>query len=1088
MVNLTIDDRKISVEEGTTILEACEKLGIRIPTLCHHKSLTPYGACRMCLVEIGPEGASKIQASCVYPAQEGLVVRTATERVRRNRKIMIELMLARCPEVPEIKQMAADMGIEESRFPKKNEDCILCGLCVRVCEERMKNGAVSFVNRGPERMVAPAFDRQSPICMACGACQVVCPVNVVDLAKMTSHEVRKIKSEYDMQLADRPSVYIPFPQAIPKVAVIDREACMHYLKGDDVCGSCINFCDAGAINYEMEDRIEEIEVGALVLSPGFQLFDADLKKELGYDRFPNVVSGLQFERLLSASGPHMGKLLRPSDEKSPKKVAFIQCVGCREADKDYCSSVCCMYATKEAIIAMEHEPGLQCKIFFIDLRAFGKGFDAYYNRAKELGVEYVRCRPSTIKERPDSRNLVVRYRKENGELLDEEFDMVVLSTALRPPKEAEKFARTFGIELNEHGFTATKGLSHVETSKEGVYACGPFTEPKDIPETVMEASAAASNAMALLADERGKLIKKKEYPPEKDVSGQEPRIGVFVCHCGTNIGGVADVPSLVEYAKTLPNVVYATDNLYTCSTDTQELIKKAIVENDLNRLLVASCTPRTHEPLFRDTVRQAGLNPYLFEMANIRDQDTWVHMHEHEKATEKAKDLIRMALAKLRLDQPLESRTIPINHGALVIGGGLSGMEAALNLAKQGFEVNIIEKEKELGGHMKHLHYLLDGEDPQKKLDELIKEVTGHPLIHVHTGTVVTSFEGFYGNYVAKIRNGDGEKEIEHGAVVVATGADEYQPKEYLYGQDDRVLTQRELERMLAARAKSPGGSDKLSGAKSIVMIQCVGSRNDDHPYCSRVCCQEAIKNALKVKELSPETDVTILYRDIRTYGLREQYYTQARKKGVRFIRFEEKKEPEVSANRAGLEVKVLDQMLGMEVGLKPDLVVLSAGVIPRADTEEIGKLLKVSLTQDKFFLEAHMKLRPIDFATEGIYLCGLAHSPKTSDECVSQAQGAAGRAATILSKERAELEGAISEVIDENCDGCAYCVDPCPYDAITLIEYMKEGTLKKTVDSNEAKCKGCGVCMATCPKKGIFVRHFSLDQLSAMVEAALNP
>jgi heterodisulfide reductase subunit A len=935
--------------------------------------------------------------------------------------------------------------------------------------------------RGPDRKIAPAFDRHSPICIACGACQVVCPTNVIDLDNMTRHEVSKIKSEYDMDLANRPSVYIPFPQAIPKVAVIDRDTCLHYLTSKEACASCANYCEAEAINYDMEDKVEELDVGAVIVSPGFELFDADLKKELGYDRYPNVISGLQFERLLSASGPHLGKILRPSDEKAPKKIAFIQCVGCREADRDYCSSVCCMYATKEAIIAMEHEPGLECTIFFIDLRAFGKGFDAYYNRAKELGVKYVRCRPSTIKEVPDSKNLIVRYRKEDGEVFSEDFEMVVLSTALRPMKEVDKFASTFGIELDNYGFAKTKGMSSVETGKDGVYVCGPFAEPKDIPETVMEASAAASGAMALLNEERGKLIKKKEYPPEKDVRGQEPRIGVFVCHCGRNIGGVADVPSLVDYVKDMPNVVFATDNLYTCSTDAQVEIKKAIEENDLNRVVVASCTPRTHEPLFRDTVREAGLNPYLFEMANIRDQCTWVHMHEPDAATDKARDLIRMTLAKSRLDEPVEERHIDINHSALVIGGGLSGMEASLNLARQGFDVHLVEKEQELGGHMRHINYLLGDQDPQQKLKDVIQQVSEHPQVHVHAGSTLTSFEGFYGNFLAKIKNGNGEQEIEHGAVIVATGADEYQPTEHLYGKDKRVVTQREFEEKLTA------GELKLDGVKSVVMIQCVGSRNDERPYCSRICCQTAIKNALKIKELSPETDVTILYRDIRTYGLREQYYTKARENGVRFIRFEEKQDPEVSANGGGLAVKVKDQMLGVDVSIHPDLLVLSAGIVPRPDTEEIGKLLKVSLTQDKFFLEAHLKLRPIDFASEGIYLCGLAHSPKTSDESISQAQGAAGRAATILAKDKAELEGAISQVIDENCDGCAYCVDPCPYDAITLIEYMKEGQVKKTVDNNEAKCKGCGVCMATCPKKGIFIRHFKLEQLSAMVEAALN-
>ncbi|KPJ53708.1 hypothetical protein AMJ39_03515 [candidate division TA06 bacterium DG_24] len=1082
MINLTIDGQQISVEEGTTILEACEQLGIRIPTLCYHKSLAPYGACRVCLVELVQNGRSRIQASCVYPAQEGLEVRTNTERVLKTRRLMLELLLARCPETEHIQEMAREMGIEETRFPKKDDDCILCGLCTRICQERMNVGAVTLINRGPDRKVAVPFDKHSPICIACGACTVVCPTNAVDLSEVTAREVRPITSDYDMGLAQRSSVYIPFPQAIPKIAVIDPETCAHFVR--DACKSCENFCEANAIDYEQQDKIEDVEVGAIVLAPGFELFDPDLKKEFGYDRYLNVVSSLQFERILSASGPFQGTVLRPSDGKPPRKIAFIQCVGSREVEHDYCSSVCCMYATKEAIIAKEHDLELECHIFFIDMRAFGKGFDEYYNRAKELGVKYTRCRPSSIKEIPASSNLLISYQRDDGELVTEEFDMVVLSSGLRPPRRVKELADTFGIELDQYGFAVTDTSSPVDSSKEGVYVCGPFSEPKDIPETVMEASAAASHAMALLAEERGSLIAHREYPPEKDVCGQDPRIGVFICHCGKNIGGVADVPSLVGYTKDQPDVVHVEDNLYTCSTDTQERIKELIKEKDLNRVVVISCTPRTHEPLFRETVRQGGLNPYLFEMANIRDQCTWVHMHEPASATEKSKDLIRMALAKARLIEPLVSRSVPVNHAALVIGGGMSGVTAALNLANQGFEVHIVERENELGGNLRHIHYLLGGEDVEKMLAQTIERTTNHPKITVHMGSRLAAFEGFFGNFKSTIAKNGTETEIEHGVVIVATGAEEYKPTEYLYGQDERVITQREFEERLAAASEA--GSD-LASLKSVAMIQCVGSREPDRPYCSRVCCQEAIKNALKMKELQPDADVFILYRDIRTYGLREQYYTEARRMGIRFIRYHDDRKPEVSHQDGKLRVVVHDEMLNADVELRPDLLVLAAAIIPRADAEELSKMLKVSLTGDKFFLEAHMKLRPIDFATDGIFLCGLAHCPKTVDESISQAGGAASRAATILSQEEVELEPTISEVVDANCDGCAYCVDPCPFEAITLIEYMKEGQIKKTVEVAEAKCKGCGVCQATCPKKGIFVRGFKLDQLMAMVEAALE-
>ena len=1079
MITLTIDGKKVEVEEGSTVLQAAEKLGIHIPTLCYHKSLEPYGACRLCLVELASSRGSVIQASCVYPAQEGLVVKTDTERVLKNRRIMLELLLARCPDSVRLKEMAAEMSVGEPRFPKKNDDCILCGLCTRVCEERMGVGAISFANRGSERKVSAPYDKHSPICITCGACKVVCPMESGLLSEISLNEPRPIMSEYDMGLSPRSSIYIPFPQAIPKVAVIDRDTCMHFLK--DACKSCENFCEAGAIDYEQQDEFEEVDVGAVVLSPGFEQFNPDLKKELGYGRYPNVVSSLQFERLLSASGPYMGEILRLSDQKHPKKIAWIQCVGSREVERNYCSSVCCMYATKEAIMAKEHDTNLDCTIFFIDMRAFGKGFDAYYERAKELGVRYIRCYPSSVKEVPGTKDLRITYQKDDGDITTEEFGMVVLSTGIRPPKEVRQLAEKFEVKLDKHGFADTQGFAPVETSKPGVYACGPFSGPKDIPETVMEASAGAARAMVLLKDERGTLITHKEYPPEKDVSGQEPRIGVFVCHCGRNIGGFVDVPGVVEYAKTLPNVVYAEDNLYTCSTDTQENIKEMIAEHDLNRVVVASCTPRTHEPLFRNTCREAGLNEYLFEMANIRDQCSWVHMHEPEKATRKSKDLVRMAVAKARLLEPLHKGTLKVNNEALVMGGGLAGMTAALNLADQGFQVHLVEKEQQLGGNFRHIHTLLSGDDPQKKLADIIERINSHPMIDAYLQSEVSAVEGSVGNFKSTIRHNSTEKEVSHGIAIVATGAGEYEPTEYLYGKDKRILTQHYLEEWIAE------DKPELQNIKSLVMIQCVGSREEARPYCSRICCSQAVKNAIAIKNIHPETDVYILYRDMRTYGLLEEHYREAREKGVRFIRYEEDQKPEVSVKGNRLEVSCVDPILNVPVRIDCDMVVLAPAIIPNEDVDEVSKLFKISLNQDKFFLEAHMKLRPVDFATDGVFMCGLAHCPKSVEESIAQADAAAARAATILSKDEIEMEATISVVVDENCDGCAYCIDPCPYNALTLIEYMYEGGIKKTVERDGALCKGCGVCQATCPKKGIFIRGFKLEQLGAMVEAALG-
>ncbi|MFZ0732697.1 MAG: FAD-dependent oxidoreductase [Candidatus Sulfotelmatobacter sp.] len=852
------------------------------------------------------------------------------------------------------------------------------------------------------------------------------------------------------------------------------------------CHICATACQANAIDYTQKAETRELKVGAVVLAPGFEIFDARLKKDLGYGRFPNVLTSLEFERILSASGPYSGHVCRPFDRQQPKRIAFLQCVGSRDFERDYCSSVCCMYATKEAIIAKEHlGEGLQCDVFFMDMRAFSKGFEQYYHRAQELGVRYIRSRVPKIEEIAGTRNLIVQYLGENDSKLSQEYDLVVLSVGMQPPKEVKALAERFGVALNKFNFCGTSTFRPAESSREGIFVAGPFAEPKDIPETVMQASAAASQALSLLREARGSLITPKVYPPEKEVKGEEARIGVFVCHCGTNIAGVVNVPDVVEYAKTLPNVVYAENNLYTCSNDTQDRIKEKIAEHNLNRVVVASCTPRTHEPLFRNTLAEAGLNPYLFEMANIRDQCSWVHMHEPEKATQKSKDLVRMALAKSRLLEPLQRQTIRIEKAALVIGGGISGMTAALTLARQGFDAYLVEKENELGGNLRHVYYLLSGDRPQDELARLRDEIGQNSRVHVFAGAAIEKIEGAIGNFHTTITAQGTTTEITHGVVIVATGAKHYQPKEYLYGKDERVITQREFEEHLA----SGDGflKDGKQAAKTVVMIQCVGSRDVDHPYCSRVCCADAIKNALKIKTLSPETHVYVLYRDIRTYGFKESYYTKARQQGVVFVRYDQDRKPEVSQNGEGLEVTVYDQTLGMTLMIPAGLVVLSAGIHPNEDNRKIAQFLKVPLNSEGFFLEAHMKLRPVDFMTDGVFLCGLAHSPKSIDECILQAQAASARAASVLVQDRLELGANISQVVDESCDGCAYCVDTCPYKAVTLFEYKWQGSIKKVVETNDSICKGCGCCQATCPKKGVFIRGFTLDQIEAQIHAALG-
>jgi heterodisulfide reductase subunit A len=892
-------------------------------------------------------------------------------------------------------------------------------------------------------------------CTGCGVCAEKCPVETSD--------------EYNEGMRKRKAIFVMYPQAVPLLFCIDKKACIG-------CGVCAEECRAKAVVYDKPDEALEVRVGAIILSPGFEEFDARIKKEYGYGVCRNVVTSIEFERMLSATGPYFGVVMRPSDGEIPKKVAFIQCVGSRDekVGNPYCSSVCCMYAIKEAIIAGEHTKGLEPHIFFMDIRAVGKEFEDYRERAeKEYGVKMHRgTRVASVEEDPVTKNLLVRYSA-NDQIETEEFDLVVLSVGMRPAADAEKLSRRLDFKLNRYGFCETDIYDPLCTSRSGIFVSGSFASPKDIPTTVAEASGAAAKAGSLLSDARNTLVTIKEYPAEIDVTDQEPRVGVFVCHCGINIGGVVKVPSVVEYARTLSGVVYAEENLYTCSADTQERIKETIKKYDLNRVVVASCTPRTHEPLFQNTIRESGLNPYLFEMANIRDQCSWIHMHEEEKATKKSKDLVRMAVAKARLLEPLKKSQLPVNHSALVIGGGLSGMIAALDVASQGFDVHIIERTDRLGGNLGKLHHKEGSREPKVFMDELIDIIRGYPNITVHLDTDVTDVTGFVGNF--KVKTTDAE--IEVGVIIVATGAAGYEPTEYLYGQDDRVMTSLELEEKLSRR--------DFKG-KTVAMIQCVGSRNENVPYCSRICCSTAMMNAIELKKQHPTSEVYVFHRDIRTYGFREDLYREAGELGVNFIRIPEGSTPQFESSEGKLKITARDVVLNEDLAIWPDTVVLSVGVRPNKDNEELAKMLKVPLSKDGYFLEAHMKLRPVDFATEGIFLAGMAHWPKFVDEAIAQASGAAARAITIISKDTLDTEGIIAAVNEDICDGCGICEPVCEYKAIQIVK-ISESQEKLKAIVNEGLCKGCGACVAGCPSGAMEQKGYKTSQVIAMIDTALE-
>jgi heterodisulfide reductase subunit A-like polyferredoxin len=961
----------------------------------------------------------------------------------------------------------------------------------------------------------------------------------------------EVSADFEAGLSKRKAIYKTYAQAIPSAFVLDPVNCRQLGHGKK-CGICAKVCPADAVDYEQKEKVLNLEVGAVILATGFRTFDPRATDSYAYANHPNVVTSLEFERLLSAGGPTQGHVVRPSDlalkkesaavekelkkltrqlkrleekhgkqteelvgdfkagkaedipeaerwialrekveafeaklpslkqrEKAahePKKIAWLQCVGSRDinhCDNGYCSAVCCMYAIKEAVIAKEHaKDGLDAAIFYMDIRTHGKDFERYYNRAQENGVRFVRSRIHSVDPVRVTENLRLQYVSEQGETVEEEFDMVVLSVGLEASSDTVELAEKLGIDLNHYQFAATSSFSPVATSRPGIYACGVLQGPKDIPQSVMEASAAASAAGSILAPARDTLTTTQETPSEIDIKGEPPRVGVFVCHCGINIAGVVDVVAVRQYAKTLPYVVYAEDTLYSCSQDSQETMLRVVKEQNLNRVVVAACSPRTHEPLFQDTLVNSGLNKYLFEMANIRNHNSWVHSSDPQAATEKAKDLVRMAVAKVALLEPLQETTVEINQSALVVGGGVTGMVAALQLADQGYPVTLLEAKSELGGHARQLRKTWRGEDVRAYLKDLIARVNASSPINVFLNAELQEVKGFLGNFQSKVQIG-GDKgakstTVHHGVAILATGGQAIQPDEYLYGQHPRVFSWHELEDALeAGQIKEPNSG---------VFIQCVGSREPERPYCSRICCTFSVHKAVELKERNPKMDVYILYRDIRTYGEREDIYKEARAKGVIFIHYDLENKPVVRKTDEGnLQITAVDQVLQRPITLEPDFITLASAIETRG-AEALAQLFKVPLNEDKFFVEAHAKLRPVEFATDGVFLCGLTHYPKPLEESISQAQAATSRAITLLAQKTLQISGQVATVNSMKCSACGVCVAICPFGAPGFND-------RGLSEINQALCKGCGLCVASCRSGAIDLKGYEDKQIFAMIE-----